>query len=126
MPDLLASSDRITPEAPPQSAFTSGALLPKDMSVTLVRADTATLENILAIIYSITLGLFGVFLGAGMAESQTKFTALEQAATWVFGIASLGLAGGLIYLKIRQSRASVRVPYETLCRLPSANESAES
>jgi hypothetical protein len=97
--------------------FDTGALLPRDMTVRLVRADSAGWEIFLSALYSLVLAVFGVFLGAWVtdAQSQTpKFTFLEKFACITLGCIAVVLVGAWICLKIRQSRATLRVPLDVL------------
>lgn len=94
----------------------TGALLPRDMTVKLVRAESANWETFLQLLYSITLTLFGLFLGSWVSStnSNVSFTSLEVVATLSFGVLSLGLIGIWIALKIRQSKQGIKVPYDIL------------
>lgn len=103
----------------------TGALLPKDMTVKLVRAETANLEIFLQSLYSFMLTLFGLFLGSWMsrANNSITFTNLESVATISFGVLSLCLIVAWICLKVKQSNQGIKIPYEILNQL--SNEKAE-
>lgn len=96
----------------------TGALLPKDMTVKLVRAESANWETFLQVLYSITLTLFGLFLGSWVSASNinVSFTSLEVVATLSFGVLSVGLIVVWALLKIKQFRQGVIIPYEILNR----------
>ena len=48
--------------------FDVGALLPRDMTVKLVRAESANWETFLLCFYSLTLTLFGIFFGSRISS----------------------------------------------------------
>lgn len=99
-----------------RGGFSTGAQIPQDMTVKLVRAETATWETFLSVLYSITLTLFGLFLGAWVTSSSAgeDWTSLEVLATIAFGLLSMGLIVAWVVIKIRQQRHGVVVPYEVL------------
>jgi hypothetical protein len=106
----------------PSVGVDTGALIPKDMTVRLVRADSANWETFLSCLYSMLLTVFGLFLGAWVSDSQSttpKFTLLEKIATVSFGLIALVLIAAWIFLKVRQHRRGIKIPYELLQRLPS-------
>ena len=72
--------------------FHFGAVLPKDMTVSLIRADNASWEILISVLHSITLSFFMLFLGEFLAtgEKEYLFTTLEKIA--------LGFSGGLILI----------------------------
>lgn len=94
----------------------TGALLPRDMTVKLVRAESANWETFLQCMYSITLTLFGLFLGSWVSSSSSSisFTSLEVVATLSFGFLSLALIVIWVVIKIRQSKQGIKVPYDML------------
>jgi hypothetical protein len=96
--------------------FDTGALLPKDLTVRLVRSESANWETFLSVLYSITLTLFGLFLGSWLSSSaaSVKFTSLESVATIAFGFLSLALIIVWIILKVKQQRHGIKVPYNLL------------
>ena len=96
--------------------FNTGALIPRDMTVKLVRAETATWETFLSVLYSLTLTLFGLFLGAWVTSSSAgkSWTSLEAVATISFGSLSVILIAAWAVIKVRQQRHGVVVPYEVL------------
>lgn len=92
----------------------TGTMLPKDLTVKLVRADTANWETFLSLLYSIMMTLFGVFLGSYLSNSDnpnSKFSTLEFTATISFGVLSLILIGVWVVIKVFQQRGSVRVSH---------------
>lgn len=95
------------------SEFTTGAVLPKDMTVKLVRADQEIWDTFLSIGFSITLTLFGIFLGSwlSMPEDLSK---LELTAAVAFGCISLTLVGFWSRIKISRHKNEVIIPYELL------------
>lgn len=99
-----------------RGGFSTGALLPKDMTVKLVRAETANWETFLSVLYSLTLTLFGLFLGAWVTTSSAgkSWTSLEAVATVAFGLLSAGLMTAWGVIKVRQQHQGVVVPYEIL------------
>lgn len=99
-----------------QGGFSTGAQIPRDMTVKLVRAEAATWETFLSVLYSITLTLFGLFLGAWVTSSSAgkNWTSLEVVATISFGLLSAGLIIAWVVIKIRQQRHGVVVPYDVL------------
>ena len=99
-----------------RGGFSTGALIPRDMTVKLVRAETANWETFLSIMFSITLTLFGLFLGAWVASASASksWTSLEIVATISFGVLSAGLIIVWAVVKVRQQRQGVVVPYEVL------------
>ena len=96
--------------------FHTGALLPRDMTVRLVRAETANWETFLSVLYSATLTLFGIFLGAGVAKrsTQTPFSTLEWAATWAFLVLSVVLLFCWGAIKLRAQRNVLKIPHSLL------------
>lgn len=105
-------------ESKKEDKIDTGALLPKDMTVKLVRAESANWETFLQVLYSITLTLFGLFLGSWVSASGSnlKFTSLEVVATLAFGIISAGLIIVWAIFKVRQSRQGIKIPYDILSR----------
>lgn len=99
-----------------RGGFSTGALLPKDMTVKLVRAEAANWETFLSVLYSLTLTLFGLFLGAWVTTSSSgkSWTSLEAVATVAFGMLSAGLVTAWVIIKVRQQRQGVVIPYEIL------------
>jgi hypothetical protein len=94
----------------------TGALIPRDMTVKLVRAEVANWETFLQCVYSITLTLFGLFLGALIStpDDGNQMSNLEITATISFGVISFCLICLWIYLKVQQSNQGIKVPYEML------------
>lgn len=125
------------------AGFDTGAFLPRDMTVRLVRAESAGWEIFLSVFWSITLTIFGIFLGAWISASNQKpipltvstatgenlahkeiivdlaqatFGTFNKVACILFGLISLVLLGAWGYIKIRQSSSSLKVPYELFQR----------
>ena len=96
--------------------FDTGALLPKDLTVKLVRSESANWETFLSVLYSITLTLFGLFLGCWISSNNNcvKFSNLESVAMIVFGVLSIGLIVVWAFLKVKQQRHGIKVPYDLL------------
>lgn len=94
----------------------TGALIPKDMTVKLVRAESANWETFLSLLYSITLTLFGLYLGSWISttNSSSSFSSLEIVAIFAFGGLSLALIIIWVVLKVRQQRQGVKIPYDML------------
>lgn len=99
-----------------RGGFNTGALIPRDMTVKLVRAESANWETFLSILYSLTLTIFGLFIGAWVTSSSAgkSSTSLEIVATISFGALSGGLIIVWAVMKVRQQREGVVVPYEVL------------
>ncbi len=51
----------------------TGAFIPRDMTVKLVRADSSNWEIFLSSFYSLTLTLFGIFLGVLISVTNGSF-----------------------------------------------------
>ena len=99
-----------------RGGVSTGALIPQDMTVKLVRAEAANWETFLSVLYSITLTLFGLFLGALVTTSSAgeKWSSLEAVATISFGILSAGLIAAWVFIKVRQQQQGVVIPYGVL------------
>lgn len=102
--------------------FNTGALIPNDMTVKLVRADSANWETFVSVLYSVTLTLFGLFLGAWVTspntgKANTDFSSLEVTATLAFGGLSFVLILIWGYLKIKQQKEGVVISTEMLRNL---------
>lgn len=99
----------------------TGAVLPTDMRIKLVRADTTMWDMFLSIMFSITLTLFGVFLGANITKAASepvqKITSLEMAATWFLGLFALILFIAWVVLKIGQLKKGFTIPLDKLNQL---------
>ncbi len=94
-------------------SINSGAIIPKDMTVKLVRSDSTIAEIIIATLYAITLTFFGIFLGAWIS-SQNSFTILEKTATIVLGGFALIFIIIWIVLKFQQQKKGVLVSLNQL------------
>ncbi len=95
----------------------TGTMLPKDLTVKLVRADTSNWETFLSCLYSFTLTLFGLFLGTLISRDSSQLSnpsTLEIIATIVFGCLSLLLIGIWVCVKIRVQIGGVRMPHDVL------------
>jgi hypothetical protein len=115
---------QVEAESKKEDKIDTGALLPKDMTVKLVRAEAANWETFLQCLYSITLTLFGLFLGSWVSgTNSTNFSNLEITATISFGIISSSLIAVWVILKIKQSKQGIKIPSEILNQL--TKESAE-
>ncbi len=91
-----AQQDQLAPTPSSQTGIATGAVLPIDLRIKLVRADSSIWDMFLSILFSITLTLFGVFLGACLTKEGSnpvqQITPLERTAMWFFG----GISGVLI------------------------------
>ena len=107
--------------------FDTGALLPKDLTVKLVRSESANWETFLSVLYSIMLTLFGLFLGSWISSSKNniQFSSLESVATFSFGLLSIGLIVVWIVLKVKQQKHGIKVPYDLLNTLSEDQTQAE-
>lgn len=105
-------------ESKKEDRIDTGALLPKDMTVKLVRAEAANWETFLQVLYSTTLTLFGLFLGSWVSASSKNitFTSLEVVATLSFGVLSFCLIIVWIILKVKQAKQGVKIPYDVINR----------
>jgi hypothetical protein len=116
--DLPGQEQNAVSVAPfPDSGVDTGALIPRDMTVRLVRADSANWEVFLQALYSLLLTFFGIFLGGWINDagsSAPRFTGLEKTATVIFGVLALVLIGAWVVLKIKQHKKNVKIPYEIL------------
>jgi hypothetical protein len=52
------------------SKVDTGAFIPKDMTVKLVRADSSNWEIFLSSFYALSLTLFGIFFGVWISDTQ--------------------------------------------------------
>lgn len=136
-----AKANSVSVPAGTPAGFNTGAFLPKDMTVRLVRADSAAWEIFLSVFWSITLTVFGIYLGAWISVSnqttaagatapvggsgtmpqnmpvnltQPVFDTLNKIACIGFGIVSLILLGAWVVLKIKQNSESLKVPLDVL------------
>lgn len=92
-----------------QPPVLTGAVLPSDMRIRLIRADSSAFDTILTVLFSITLTLFGIFLGAWITDS-TKLSPLGKLATVSFGLLSLALIVWWIVIKVCQMKKGVTIP----------------
>lgn len=116
-PDFLkATGDSIAPPSSPSGACRTGAIIPEDMRVTLVRADSANLDTILSVFFSVIFGVFGIFLGA-LLTATTPATGLEKLAIWGFGVLGVAILGWWIYNKVKQSSGGVTISLHSLSEL---------
>lgn len=98
----------------------TGAVIPKDMTVKLVRADSANWEILLSSLYSLTLTFFGILLGAWLTDTEKNtqtFSLLEKVCTIFLLFISVVLIVIWVIIKIKQSRKGVIVSEEELRRL---------
>jgi len=95
----------------------TGAFIPKDMTVTLVRADSSNWEIFLSSLYSLTLTFFGIFLGSWISAAEKgdkSFSMLEKTATLFFLGISIILMVVWISIKVRQRKGGVKIPQNIL------------
>ncbi len=114
---MSRTPDSLAPVRDEPTGFDTGAFLPKDMTVRLVRADAAGWEVFISLLYSIALMVFSLFLGSWITTAQSptgKFSALEKTSCISFGVLAIVLGGALIILKKRQSKNSIKVPVDML------------
>lgn len=95
-----------------QASVQSGFILPCDIRVRLVRAESSGLDTILSLLYTSMFTVFGVFLGIVTEKQQA--TSPEIAATWVFGIFSVILLLWWVLTKIRQYEKGISLPSSIL------------
>ncbi len=97
--------------------ISTGAVIPCDMTVKLIRADSANWEIFITSFNSITLTIFGIFLGVWISDSQQTvqtFSFLEKFATLFFLFISIILIFIWIIMKINQSKKGVKIPQDFL------------
>ena len=87
----------------------TGAVLPTDMRVRLIRADSSAFDTILTVLFSITLTLFGVFVGSWITD-PTQMPKLAKVATVAFGLLSVALIIWWVVIKVCQMKKGVTVP----------------
>lgn len=95
----------------------TGAFIPKDMTVKLIRADSSNWEIFLSSLYSLTLTLFGLFLGVWIFDVQqgsNSFGILDKIATLFFLFLSVLLIIVWIIIKVRQRKGGVKIPQDIL------------
>ncbi|MBN2891381.1 MAG: hypothetical protein JXL97_05915 [Bacteroidales bacterium] len=95
----------------------TGAFIPQDMTVKLVRADSSNWEIFLSSLYAITLTLFGIFLGVWISDVQQEinnFSILEKIATLFFLGLSILLITVWIIIKVNQRKGGVKIPQNLL------------
>ena len=99
--------------------ISTGTVLPSDMTVKLVRADSANWEIFITSLNSLTLTFFGIFLGVWISDanqSSHNFTFLEKIATIFFLLISVLLIVVWIIIKIKQSNSGVKIPQDFLSK----------
>ena len=99
------------------AAIDTAAIVPRDMTVRLVRADSAGWEIFLQGLYSFCLTIAGLFGGAWLADVQSgtsKFGFFEKVSFWVFTFLSVALVVAWIVLKVKQGKKVVKIPLHTL------------
>ncbi|MEY2482200.1 MAG: hypothetical protein QOK24_728 [Verrucomicrobiota bacterium] len=117
---MVASDTTLNPDlksSPQPAGFETGALIPKDMTVRLVRADAAAWEIFLSLLYTFVLTAFGIFLGAWITDSHQScpsFSMLEKAATVILGIVAAILGIAWLVLKVRQNQKTLKIPLSLL------------
>jgi hypothetical protein len=103
----------ITPDNAQSNTVQSGIILPSDIRVRLVRAEAASLDTILSLLYSTVLSIFSLFLGIVLTKGSAS-TVTEKASVICFGALSAFLLGWWIYVKWKQSEKGVSVPHSVL------------
>lgn len=99
------------------NVINTGAMMPKDMTVRLVRAEVSNLETLLQILYSITSALFFLFLGASINSTQTApMSELERLSTFSFGAITAILLISLVVLRLKQTSNAIHVPHDVFKR----------
>ena len=129
----LSSNPQVGP------GFLTGAVVPQDLTVKFVRADSALWEVLLSVASSLFLTCFGLLLGAWISSKSAnesiaalqasaiqsgaiapsvlpeQFGVYAKASCILFGLLSLAALGIWGVLKVKQSRKGVVVPIDTLC-----------
>lgn len=102
-------ANRITVPTSQETPMLTGAVLPTDMRVRLIRADSSAFDTILTVLFSITLTLFGVFVGSWITD-PTQMPKLAKVATVAFGLLSVALIIWWVVIKVCQMKKGVTVP----------------
>jgi len=87
------------------------------MTVKLVRVDSSNWEIFLSSLYSMTLTLFGIFLGSWITDFQqgsNNFSILEKTATLFFLFLSIFLIILWVVIKIKQRKGGVKISQDIL------------
>jgi len=95
----------------------TGAFIPKDMTVKLVRADSSNWEIFISSFYALTLTLFGIFLGFWVSAAQQEdisFSVLEKFATLFFLFCSVILIIVWIIIKVKQRKGGIKIPHNLI------------
>lgn len=103
----------VTPGDVQSNTVQSGIILPSDIRVRLVRAEAASLDTILSLLYSTVFSIFSLFLGIVLTKGNAS-TMTEKASVICFGILGVFLLGWWIYIKYKQSEKGVSVPHSVL------------
>jgi hypothetical protein len=103
------AKDAISSDATWQPPIQTGAVLPTDMRIKLVRSDNSAFETSLTILFSITLTLFGVFLSPWIT-SPTQMVLIAKIGTLGFGGLSVLLIIAWAIIKINNAKRGVTVP----------------
>jgi hypothetical protein len=93
--------------------ISTGAFIPQDMTVKLVRADSANWEIFLSFLYSLTLTFFGIFMGAWISNKNVT-TSLEKTATISLGVISIILIFAWGSIKFKQKKSQIRISNKIL------------
>jgi len=91
----------------------TGALIPRDMTVKLVRSESANWEVFLTFLYTFTLTFFGIFLGSWITKNLDS-TLLEKIATIALGVISVVLIFAWALIKHNQRKSQVKIPGKIL------------
>lgn len=111
-PEPIATSNERKPslaEVQPGSLFQKGYILPKDVRVRFVRAESACLDTILSLLYSSLFTVFGVFLGINLTKGKNS-TWVEISATAIFATFSIIIIVWWGVNKWKQYGNSISVP----------------
>jgi len=100
-------------EAKAGEGISTGAYLPQDMTVKLVRADSSNLELFFSIFYSLFLTLCGITSGAWIATPPDgTFSPWGKFATYAYGVLAIIFIALWIYLRISMYKKGVIVSNE--------------
>jgi hypothetical protein len=101
-------------ETSSDKTFKTGAMLPQDMTVRLIRDDTSNLELLLSIGYSIFFTIWSGFFGAWISSSEESFPTSSRIAMWIFLAVAVVFLVMWIVMRITMRGRSIKMPIELL------------
>jgi hypothetical protein len=101
-------------ETTSDKTFKTGAILPQDMTVRLIKEEASNFELFLSIGYSLFMTVWSGFFGAWISSPKESFPASSQIAMWIFlAIAVTFLVMWIIMRRTMHGR-SIEMPIELL------------